>query len=780
MPRTDAHIHRPHRGPANRTCGPIGLRLGLSVCLSVALGMAIAALPIATSPMGPTVAVPQAQAQVITEDRATQALFLAVDRNDLPGVQAAIDGGADIEAKDFNGMQAVDLAIERGYFDIAHYLISVRNQIAARGGPVTPAPSPAEIEARQQQAEQPPARAPQAPLESTPERTPERAPEVAQGGSTPFDAPRASDGLPVIGEVQEPVGTPAQTAPAPAPVPPTGPVTPETQMAETTLDDGKTSATKRFVTTFFDFFKPPNTTGIVRKAGTGNGDDEAALTDEELNKQLQELDAELGTSPIKGPAVPITAEELASQLPPAPELPEDLSSADVTPLETSELPPYQVMPPRADLPQRPEVPSDEAFGDLTVEEVTAEDTAPAPAPATAAPDGTPQDVAALDTFLNEDLPFNGGVDPDILALLGMEVPAGQAAAAQQAATSEEPVDPFASISEPADTTDPFAQPEQDTDESVAGILETIDSPREVTELQARKPPAPGGADGAAEQAPFATAPAEKDPFATAPDDKDPFATHRDGDDVDELAGLLESTGEKVTGQDGWDVKEVEGAALPSEMPLLASLEPTGTVLDGVDLTLGVDITIGQPVGEERLKMLSEETIHKPCIQKGGPETVFCIDKVNWPFALEEDFLVDTIMYQGTRAITRYDAGRSTYYHTLFKTEAFPKVVKFYTETFGPPSEKVDRAIAPLAQPRRDNPTYIWRSREAGTDTITTLEVRQFDDARGGGFPDTKRGVVLLYREHAGTIFPLLSQLELMVLKESGAVDLSPKTPDSVW
>lgn len=737
----------------------------LGACLPVALGMTMATLPIATSHMGGTIAVPQALAQVITEDRATQALFLAVDRNDLPGVQAAIDGGADIEAKDFNGMQAVDLAIERGYFDIAHYLISVRNRITARGGPITPAPSPAELEARQQQAEPSPAPAPQTPLKSAPERAPEPAPELAQGTPNPFDAPRASDGLPVLGRVQEPAGTPAQSTPAPAPAPTTGPATPETQMAETTLDDGKPSATKRFITTFFDFFKPPNTTGIVRKSGTGDGDGEAALTDEELNKQLQELDAELGSSPIKGPAVPITAEELASQLPPAPELPEGLSSADVTPLETSELPPYQVMPPRADLPQRPEVPSDEAFGDLTVDEVTAEDAAPAPA--TAAPDGTTQEVAALDTFLNEDLPFNGGVDPDILALLGMEVPPGQAAAAQQAATAEEPVDPFASFAEPADTTDPFAQPEQDTGESVAGILETIDSPREVTELQAHKPPAPDGAT-------------EQDPFATAPAEEDPFATLKEVDDVDELAGLLEATGEKVTGQDGWDVKEVEGAALPDEMPLLASLEPTGTVLDGVDLTLGVDTTIGQPVGEERLKMLSEETIHKPCIEKGGPETVFCIDKVNWPFALEEDFLVDTIMYQGTRAIARYDAGRSTYYHTLFKTEAFPKVVKFYTETFGPPSEKVDRAIAPLAQPRRDNPTYIWRSREPGTDTITTLEVRQFDDARGGGFPDTKRGAILLYREHAGTIFPLLSQLELMVLKESGAVDLSPKTPDSVW
>ena len=137
------------------------------------------------------------------------------------------------------------------------------------------------------------------------------------------------------------------------------------------------------------------------------------------------------------------------------------------------------------------------------------------------------------------------------------------------------------------------------------------------------------------------------------------------------------------------------------------------------------------------------------------------------------------MYQGTRAITRYDAGRASYYHALFQTKAFSKVVNYYIARFGQPSEVVQRAIAPLAQPRRDNPTYIWRSREPGTDTTATLEIRQFDDARGS-FPDTARGVVLLYRDHAAGIFPQLSQLELMVLKDTGALDLAPKTPDSVW
>jgi hypothetical protein len=248
---------------------------------------------------------------------------------------------------------------------------------------------------------------------------------------------------------------------------------------------------------------------------------------------------------------------------------------------------------------------------------------------------------------------------------------------------------------------------------------------------------------------------------------------------------LEGVGEKVASkqdaskQDGWDVKEVENAPLPDQIAALSEITPTGKPLDGIVLTLGADAAIGQEVGEERLKMMEQETIHKPCLKKGGPETVFCVDQISWPFELEEDFLVDTIMYQGTRSIARYDAGRASYFHTLFNTGSFAKVVNYYITRFGQHTEKITRAIAPLAQPRSDNPTYLWRTREAGTDSIVTLEIRQFDDARSG-FPDTRRGVILLYREHAGGIFPQLSQLELMVLKDSGALDLTPKTPDSVW
>ncbi|MFC1673175.1 ankyrin repeat domain-containing protein, partial [Pseudomonadota bacterium] len=253
-------------------------------------------------------------------DRANQALFMAVDRNDLPGVRAAIQAGADIEATGYSSMPAVDLAIDRGYFDIAHYLISVRNARAAGDKPPAPTPSPEQLAeaskaAPEQQAPTVPTAGPTTgPTTGTP------TPAPAQVKDSPFDAPRAAGDLPVVESAAPPPAPAAEVA----------------EVAEAVPE--KKSAAKTFVTTFFNFFDEPNTTGVVHKPrgkGTGPAD---AVTETELSKQLKEIEAERGDDVIKGPAVPISPEELAKQLPPAPEVPD--SVAEGLPLDTPELPPY--------------------------------------------------------------------------------------------------------------------------------------------------------------------------------------------------------------------------------------------------------------------------------------------------------------------------------------------------------------------------------------------------------------------------------------------------------
>lgn len=930
MPRTTNQTMAPS------TCTPLSVRVRRVACALSVLALSPVLLPQVVQP------ITKAQAQQLP-DAATQALFLAVDRNDLPGVREAVDKGADIEARDFTGIQPVDMAIDRGYFEIARYLISVRNSRQANQDTLPDgfeAPTenasmfqPLDSEPAQtpsvppQVAETPPTEplsadapnpfetpseaeispptdelealsptqnidepedvleaeiaphdndissqdegvtdvkaTPEEPLseldelaalsDSTPEpeapaaseNAPEASPdpfeavsppptmepapvsEVAEPETLQTEAPNPFDVMspPASEEITAATDTPAgETGPSlddladsigetsvverealaqsaaedadtaqlaefeaapqdeveinqqPAPAPEPAPEAKQQVVAQ--AEPEKPSAAKTFITTFFDFFKPPNVTGVVRRdedRQTQNG----SVSEEELARQLEQIEAERGDDIIKGPAVPISPEELAEQLPPSPDVPviadDELAAV---PTDTPELPPYAVGSPTFASPLPPD---EDVFGDLSIDDATEEDEqvlTPAPAPTTkkvakASPD---QGVSAVPVpKFDPNKPFGGRVDPEILAYLGIESDKDITVAIRNPGDTngtEAPLDasPFETI-EGAET-------------DVSTLLEDLDAPEEVAAKTPKKAPS-----RAADADPF-SAPAADDPFAS--DDPfaadDPFSSPPKGGDVDELAGLLEGIGEDVQGTKGWDVTKVEGADMPSEVIMLSDIEPTGEPLDGVVLSIGADTVIGQEVGEERLKQMDYDTIHKPCVAKGGPNTVFCIDTVNWPFELEEDFLVDTIMYQGTRAIARYDAGRASNFHTLFRTDAFNKVINYYTQRYGQPSQVIQRAIAPLAAPRQDNPTYLWQSREPGTDTIINLEIRKFDDAQGGGFPDTKRGAILLYVTHAKSIFPQLSQLELMVLKalddtvdaeDPTGVD-APTDPGSIW
>jgi hypothetical protein len=58
---------------------------------------------------------------------ATRSLFDAVQANDLAAVQASIAAGADLTARDQWGLTPIDLAIDKSYFEVAHFLLSLRN-----------------------------------------------------------------------------------------------------------------------------------------------------------------------------------------------------------------------------------------------------------------------------------------------------------------------------------------------------------------------------------------------------------------------------------------------------------------------------------------------------------------------------------------------------------------------------------------------------------------------------------------------------------------------------
>jgi len=214
---------------------------------------------------------------------------------------------------------------------------------------------------------------------------------------------------------------------------------------------------------------------------------------------------------------------------------------------------------------------------------------------------------------------------------------------------------------------------------------------------------------------------------------------------------------------GWAVKKIETAA---PAPYIESAArpvpdvidtPPASPLTNFNLSLLNDLRLGLPSP----KTTSEE-FKKSCIQKKSGSLLFCIVDLQWPVDVANLFAASTVLYEGTKAIVRYDEGAATYYHTLFPSQSFAGIVKYYTARYGPPSKTVDRSIAPLASPRLPNPTVIWRSTAPVTKLLTTLEIRTFDDTRGG-FPDTRRGVASLYHEWSRPVFPHVSTVELMML-----------------
>lgn len=132
------------------------------------------------------------------EDKATRTLFEAVHTNDFAAAEAAVAAGANVDAKNRWNLTPVELAIDKGYFRIAHFLVSVRNnrhQTPAESAAERPVATPrnsARSDA-QTHAQQPAAARRPANREPVPQAWPSNKPN-------PFDpmAPAFGAGLPVV------------------------------------------------------------------------------------------------------------------------------------------------------------------------------------------------------------------------------------------------------------------------------------------------------------------------------------------------------------------------------------------------------------------------------------------------------------------------------------------------------------------------------------------------------------------------------------------------------
>jgi len=216
----------------------------------------------------------------------------------------------------------------------------------------------------------------------------------------------------------------------------------------------------------------------------------------------------------------------------------------------------------------------------------------------------------------------------------------------------------------------------------------------------------------------------------------------------------------------WNTTTVEASVTPTLRGLGTSADwQTTQSMTNITLTLGDSVNLENsfPPMDNGIDPRNE------CVKKNQGTTLFCIEPIDWPASIKEKFVVPTILYTGPMAIVRYDQGAASRFHALFPSAEFDSVRQFYTARYGNPTESWNRSIAPLAQPRQDNPTLAWRSIDPKNGAISVLEMRKFDDSRGG-FPDINRGAVMLYYDHAPTIFPQVSSHELMRINRSAAAE----------
>ena len=187
-----------------------------------------------------------------------------------------------------------------------------------------------------------------------------------------------------------------------------------------------------------------------------------------------------------------------------------------------------------------------------------------------------------------------------------------------------------------------------------------------------------------------------------------------------------------------------------QMPLSRLRKPLKNVL----LTLGDSVTTGQT------KLPRGMAEPDACVRKRRGKIFFCIVPVDWPRVIEPAFSINTSLYQGTRAIARYDNGKASHLHALYDAVDHKKIVDFLKKRYGPPTDIWKRMIAPFGEPRRPNPTDVWRSLDSETDKVTILEVRKFDDSRSV-FPDTEHGAIRLYAAGGPPVFPIITAHDIM-------------------
>ena len=756
----------------------------------------------------------------------TLRLFKAVELNDISAVKGSLDDGADLAKENDDGMTAADLAVDLGHFIIAHYLLSRR--LLGETEPVLLAPlrkpdaatASAAAQAKPTFARPPAKPSPPAPMvaEKPATAAPDSAAapttvEPAPAGAMPAEAPPEGP-PPAVAEAPAAPGAAAVPAPMDKPLGDIG----VTQFFKALVDlitpggekpaavaaakpgkdqpaaaakPGEPAAEPPEIVVEITGDAPPPTGEVIKEVK------EPPLP-KLADKDLETLTAETVTAepPKEEPktaAKPMDAGKAKAEKPAdsaldrlaglmKPDAKKAEPAAAATPPPALPAPPGMAEAPAAAkaAPPRP----DAAGGTVATYQLTPPPTEPA-----GLTRFSPRFLDKLADFLEtgDEAAFKAWL-PE-MQIMGSDTrgaPKPASAAAPAGAEPTQAAMPAAKTEMPAameKMAPATAAKDAATPAKAVTAVAPEDSPLDALEADLAGiagEPSTVAVAAAAEGAPAQPAPAAAKPgmFKGAMDKLLGVLTPGGGDRAKPERLVLEPE-EKLAAADSaaaaagraapaessqkvWPVTEVE----PAKTQPIASARPISDVLLKTSLR-GVTLSIGESVSLENSFPPAQDGIdpQNQCVKKNRGTTLFCLEPVDWPDKVQADFLVPTILYTGHKAIARYDQGIASRFHALFPSDAFERVTGYFRERFGEPTDVWNRSIAPFAKPRQDNPTLAWRSVDPKTGAISVLEIRKYDDSRGG-FPDINRGAVMLYLANSPPIFPQVSSHELMRLSRT--------------
>ena len=749
---------------------------------------------------------------------ATKRLFDAVWADDMAQVKASVVDGANLEAINEDGVRAVDLAVDKGHYDIAHYLLSVErlrsDESTATRPPAAPDPSTFPVAAPTPAPVAAPVPAPApvvsvAPAPIAPAGAPVPAQPAAQvlppqpAGNAPPPRPEAMWSAPTDGKETTQSGLrilgtapPQPTQPVPEPPPNAAPQTPnvspqapavgpQSQLQDVDAPEQRGLLDK--VTDFFSFSKnaaeAPSAPAAVEAPPPAPAEPAVSPTAAAEPVATPEPVPEPVPEPLSGPA-PSAAAAPAETVavpspPPAPPEPSTPASQSTTQLATANLAPPETPAPE---PVSAPAPSPAVTG-----EIANAPAADGPAPSAEPGGGLWGRITDLFTPDAADTPAAAErPQPSVPTEVAEAAPAPAPAPAPATppAADPPPKDP-----EPISAVAPKAEPAGGAESDNSSLFDSLTS-----WLKRDQPAAAAGPDGQALAEPvieIRPAPAAPEVAAQAPAPPPPIAQPVVDPSRQAAPGELRTVrapekpkpAPQPVQQPAAVSAPADAAPQSAEVATVAPrAEPTPprrvrqalggppvrdpatidepliatAALKDVSFEFGAGIQLG-------MKPPDPAAGANSCIDKARWNTVFCIEDMTWPKSVSQSFRAESSVYRGEKAIIQYENGRSVQMHVLFPTKALWSVSEHFKKLYGPPTEMPEVWTAMIGEPKRANRVLRWHSRNSKTGAETVLEIREIDDLRWSAPPDTKHGVVRVLEKGRGSVFQLLSSTDLLLV-----------------